>query len=106
LETLYTSTPKLSSSKVGWPNGKALDYESRDCRFDPCVDHNDATPSYLEGGITFARRLALIVMFLTFFNVSWARTITTATPLDGRQHSPTFYRWNVALPQKKSSPME
>jgi hypothetical protein len=19
-----------------WPNGKALDYESRDCRFDPC----------------------------------------------------------------------
>jgi hypothetical protein len=24
---------------VGWPNGKALDYESRDCRFDPCVDH-------------------------------------------------------------------
>jgi hypothetical protein len=25
---------------VGWPNGKALDYESRDCRFDPCVDQN------------------------------------------------------------------
>ena len=22
-----------------WPNGKALDYESRDCRFDPCVGH-------------------------------------------------------------------
>ena len=22
---------------AGWPNGKALDYESRDCRFDPCV---------------------------------------------------------------------
>ncbi|EHK96059.1 hypothetical protein M7I_8255 [Glarea lozoyensis 74030] len=20
-----------------WPNGKALDYESRDCRFDPCA---------------------------------------------------------------------
>lgn len=32
--------PVCSSSinKVGWPNGKALDYESRDCRFDPCVD--------------------------------------------------------------------
>jgi hypothetical protein len=27
-------------NKVGWPNGKALDYESRDCRFDPCVDHS------------------------------------------------------------------
>ncbi|KOS48535.1 hypothetical protein ACN38_g495 [Penicillium nordicum] len=24
-------------SMAGWPNGKALDYESRDCRFDPCV---------------------------------------------------------------------
>ncbi|KUM67036.1 hypothetical protein ACN42_g45 [Penicillium freii] len=24
---------------AGWPNGKALDYESRDCRFDPCVGH-------------------------------------------------------------------
>jgi hypothetical protein len=22
-----------------WPNGKALDYESRDCRFDPCRAH-------------------------------------------------------------------
>ena len=27
--------------QVGWPNGKALDYESRDCRFDPCVDQHD-----------------------------------------------------------------
>lgn len=26
------------NNMVGWPNGKALDYESRDCRFDPCVD--------------------------------------------------------------------
>ena len=25
---------------AGWPNGKALDYESRDCRFDPCVGHS------------------------------------------------------------------
>ena len=29
-------------NKVGWPNGKALDYESRDCRFDPCVDQQAA----------------------------------------------------------------
>ena len=28
------------NNTVGWPNGKALDYESRDCRFDPCVDQN------------------------------------------------------------------
>ena len=30
----YTHT-----STANWPNGKALDYESRDCRFDPCVGH-------------------------------------------------------------------
>jgi hypothetical protein len=29
------------NNMVGWPNGKALDYESRDCRFDPCVDQFD-----------------------------------------------------------------
>jgi hypothetical protein len=29
---------QFNNNKVGWPNGKALDYESRDCRFDPCVD--------------------------------------------------------------------
>jgi hypothetical protein len=28
----------FNNNSVGWPNGKALDYESRDCRFDPCVD--------------------------------------------------------------------
>ena len=27
------------NGQAGWPNGKALDYESRDCRFDPCVGH-------------------------------------------------------------------
>jgi hypothetical protein len=30
-------------NKAGWPNGKALDYESRDCRFDPCVGHSTTT---------------------------------------------------------------
>jgi hypothetical protein len=28
---------EIFNNKAGWPNGKALDYESRDCRFDPCV---------------------------------------------------------------------
>jgi hypothetical protein len=32
-----------SMKQVGWPNGKALDYESRDCRFDPCVDQDIIT---------------------------------------------------------------
>ena len=33
----------LQQSQVGWPNGKALDYESRDCRFDPCVDQHPSS---------------------------------------------------------------
>ena len=36
-----TSKHKMYQYQVGWPNGKALDYESRDCRFDPCVDQFD-----------------------------------------------------------------
>ena len=36
----YLAACRLSAVyKAGWPNGKALDYESRDCRFDPCVGH-------------------------------------------------------------------
>jgi hypothetical protein len=31
--------PNIATRQAGWPNGKALDYESRDCRFDPCVGH-------------------------------------------------------------------
>ncbi|KAJ5477630.1 hypothetical protein N7530_003139 [Penicillium desertorum] len=37
-----TSNQEIAGSipaSAGWPNGKALDYESRDCRFDPCVGH-------------------------------------------------------------------
>jgi hypothetical protein len=33
----YNQLRSKSLNKAGWPNGKALDYESRDCRFDPCV---------------------------------------------------------------------
>ena len=42
----------LRISSAGWPNGKALDYESRDCRFDPCVGHYFfffSIPGYLSG---------------------------------------------------------
>ena len=34
-------------SQAGWPNGKALDYESRDCRFDPCVGQSFCFPGFL-----------------------------------------------------------
>jgi hypothetical protein len=32
-------TSNLNIITGAWPNGKALDYESRDCRFDPCRAH-------------------------------------------------------------------
>ena len=44
LWSLWSAGPPEKSGKVykhklvTWPNGKALDYESRDCRFDPCRD--------------------------------------------------------------------
>ena len=36
------SCSTMFSSMVAWPNGKALDYESRDSRFDPWRDHSFA----------------------------------------------------------------
>ena len=36
---LYAECGAFPQQPAGWPNGKALDYESRDCRFDPCVGH-------------------------------------------------------------------
>ena len=35
----YLENQLGSQKMVCWPNGKASDYESGDCRFDPCVDH-------------------------------------------------------------------
>jgi hypothetical protein len=37
LRVIYKRSSLSPIKKAGWPNGKALDYESRDCRFDPCV---------------------------------------------------------------------
>ncbi len=34
-----TNSGLTATTQACWPNGKALDYESRDCRFDPCVGH-------------------------------------------------------------------
>jgi hypothetical protein len=46
-------------NKAGWPNGKALDYESRDCRFDPCVgQHVQQHPTM--GVVPF------VLLYLTF----------------------------------------
>ncbi|QRD89491.1 hypothetical protein F9C07_1491698 [Aspergillus flavus] len=36
---ILSNTCIVFQQLAGWPNGKALDYESRDCRFDPCVGH-------------------------------------------------------------------
>ena len=30
----------VTVESAGWPNGKALDFGSRDCRFEPCVGHS------------------------------------------------------------------
>lgn len=53
---------------VGWPNGKALDYESRDCRFDPCVDQDitliEGSSLLLDLGQVASSMLTLVLSFL------------------------------------------
>ena len=56
-------------NKAGWPNGKALDYESRDCRFDPCVGQ------YLFPFFLFN----LFFFFFTFWNVGGGWFVVAST---------------------------
>ncbi|PLB43193.1 hypothetical protein P170DRAFT_441653 [Aspergillus steynii IBT 23096] len=53
-------------SKAGWPNGKALDYESRDCRFDPCVGQYFLL-------FVFCLLVGLGDIFICFFAGGWGR---------------------------------
>ena len=39
MEKTYSVEANTFHKLVAWPNGKALDYESRDSRFDPWRDH-------------------------------------------------------------------
>jgi hypothetical protein len=63
---------------AAWPNGKALDYESRDCRFDPCCGHSCIVFYFFHTiVITFADRLVannillvVTVMELKYFTRS------------------------------------
>ena len=101
--------------KVGWPNGKALDYDSEwlihQCPIKRLQVRSlrrsvHAIQSYNGLSNTFAHRLALICVFLTFFDVSWTRTIMAAVPFDQRHYQLTIYRCSVSLPQKETTPME
>ncbi|CRL29115.1 unnamed protein product [Penicillium camemberti] len=47
-----TLFPTDHNSTAGWPNGKALDYESRDCRFDPCKESERAPGETIMAWIT------------------------------------------------------
>jgi hypothetical protein len=74
---------------VGWPNGKALDYESRDCRFDPCVDH------------LFASFACLDAMSLRR-QIMGRRDAQTRTVLDSNQFQPLVgSRVSLAKPCKR-----
>ena len=45
----------LTLRLAGWPNGKALDYESRDCRFDPCVGQPTILPLPLPVALSLSK---------------------------------------------------
>ncbi|KAF8848710.1 hypothetical protein BDZ45DRAFT_775040, partial [Acephala macrosclerotiorum] len=50
-----------------WPNGKALDYESRDCRFDPCVGQLWRIERFLFAVFSSLRFLKMIEISIFFF---------------------------------------
>ena len=55
-----------------WPNGKALDYESRDCRFDPCVGHPDRILSHPSDRLWWIDVLKILVVGLWMkWSVPW-----------------------------------
>lgn len=39
IKIVLFSLPLCFSTMASWPNGKALDYESRDCMFESCRGH-------------------------------------------------------------------
>jgi hypothetical protein len=55
-----------SMKQVGWPNGKALDYESRDCRFDPCVDQFFCFSDVFSCGRPHSLDVKLCIILLQF----------------------------------------
>lgn len=61
-----------SNHRAGWPNGKALDFGSRDCRFDPCVGHHFC-PSFL--------LINLVTVSLTYGD-RWAKISVTVDEYD------------------------
>lgn len=49
---LYSNSKKEPPNRhtfdlANWPNGKALDYESRDCRFDVSIGSHTNVPAYV-----------------------------------------------------------
>jgi hypothetical protein len=63
-----------NNNKAGWPNGKALDYESRDCRFDPCVGQSvEYHRSINDDTFFFHRRGAFLAVFEYFWELGILR---------------------------------
>jgi hypothetical protein len=60
----------FNNNKAGWPNGKALDYESRDCRFDPCVGQLAAYHCSINSDTILLLSFGmLLVVFLIFWGL-------------------------------------
>ncbi len=62
-----------------WPNGKALDYGSRDCRFESCVGHfflSDSLDSVLLFLFLSSHSVNLFsLMAFSFFCLVWSRKV-------------------------------
>jgi hypothetical protein len=76
--------------KVAWPNGKALDYESRDSRFDPWRDH------------TFAGELLGVTIFCSAC-LSRFFFLSATTDVEGWLAEPARSTWHKIFPNPEAS---
>ncbi|KAH7360468.1 hypothetical protein BKA65DRAFT_493215 [Rhexocercosporidium sp. MPI-PUGE-AT-0058] len=75
-----------------WPNGKALDFESRDCRFDPCVAHSSCIFILFAAGhtsSTFKGVSCLMSAFLSTLKINISLDVLELASWEGYQH---FFR--------------
>ena len=75
--------------KVAWPNGKALDYESRDSRFDPWRDHPFA-------GVLLGVTIFSWLVYREFFSIS------ATGDVEGWFAEPARSTWHKIFPNSEA----
>ncbi|KAE8383185.1 hypothetical protein BDV26DRAFT_160282 [Aspergillus bertholletiae] len=73
---LYMAIGYRVFNKACWPNGKALDYGSRDCRFESCVGHFFLLILYKYNILFYIYLLCVLNRWASFFySIFWGLTL-------------------------------